>query len=253
MKCLNVGCGERFRRDWTNVDFRSRGSAVQSCDVTKGLPFDDASFDLVYHSHLLEHLRREQAAPFLSECHRVLRSGGIIRVVVPDLERIVRAYLATLEGGQEANYDWTMLEMYDQAVRETPGGGMALYLSQHPLPNEEFILERCGAEAAAIIEASRGGRKPGAVRALVRRMIDSVPLVRDLRLGRFRRAGEVHQWMYDRYSLARLLRVAGFVDIVQQPAAASQIAEWAAFELDTDSDGNVRKPDSLFMEARKAS
>ena len=253
MKYLNVGCGERFRRDWTNVDFRSRHAAVQAHDITKGLPFEAHSFDVVYHSHLLEHLRREQVAPFLADCHRVLRPGGVVRVVVPDLERIARAYLAALDAEDEANHEWTVLELYDQAVREAPGGEMAAYLSQQPLPNEAFVLERCGAEAAEIIEASRGRRGARSSRRLLARAVDAIPLLRDLRAGRFRRSGEVHRWMYDRFSLGRLLRSAGFIDVAPQTAATSRVAGWAAFELDTDAAGNVRKPDSLFMEGSKPS
>ena len=44
-----------------------------------------------------------------------------------------------------------------------------------------------------------------------------------LRVGEFRLQGEVHQWMYDRYGLARLMLLAGFVSPVVQTAAGSQI------------------------------
>jgi predicted SAM-dependent methyltransferase len=67
-------------------------------DVTKGIPHADASVDVVYTSHMVEHLRREQAEYFFSECHRVLKPGGLLRIVVPDLRAIVTAYL---EGNRE--------------------------------------------------------------------------------------------------------------------------------------------------------
>lgn len=245
MMYLNVGCGEHFRPDWTNVDFRSRHGAVRAYDITRGLRFDDGIFDVVYHSHLLEHLRREDVPPFLLECRRVMRPGGVIRVVVPDLEQIARAYLAALDAGDEANHEWSVLEMYDQAVRETAGGEMVTFLSQQPLPNEAYVLERCGAEAAAI--GVRSSRR------LLARVIDTIPLVRDFRRGRFRSSGEVHHWMYDRLSLGRLLQAAGFVDVKQETAVTSRIAGWKEFQLDSDPAGNVRKPDSLFMEGRKPS
>src|SRR5207253_10741586 len=74
---------------------------------------------------------------------------------------------------------------------------------------------------------------------------------RALEIGRFRLAGESHQWMYDRYSLARLVLAAGFQDPVQQSATQSQIPAWPSFDLDTLPDGTVVKPDSLFMEATR--
>jgi SAM-dependent methyltransferase len=62
-------------------------------DVTQGIPHDDGTVDGIYSSHMLEHLEPWAAQNLLAECHRVLRPGGTLRVVVPDLEVIVRAYL----------------------------------------------------------------------------------------------------------------------------------------------------------------
>jgi hypothetical protein len=72
-----------------------------------------------------------------------------------------------------------------------------------------------------------------------------------LQLGRFRQSGEVHQWMYDRYSLKRLLEHCGFSGVVQRSAKESYIENWHQFNLDTEPDGSIYKPDSLYMEAVK--
>lgn len=112
---------------------------------------------MVYHSHLLEHFSRHNALNFAQECYRVLKPGGIIRVAVPDLERIARMYLHSLEkalqgqDGWQHNYEWMTLELYDQTVRERSGGSMVEYLKQDPIPNELFIYERAGVEARRII------------------------------------------------------------------------------------------------------
>jgi hypothetical protein len=45
---------------------------------------------------------------------------------------------------------------------------------------------------------------------------------------------------------------AGFQDPIQKGAAQSQISNWSSFNLDTLADGTVVKPDSLFMEAKRA-
>jgi hypothetical protein len=66
----------------------------------------------------------------------------------------------------------------------------------------------------------------------------------------FRSQGEVHHWMYDRYSLKVLLESCGFKDVKRQSAFDSAIPHWNSFELDGKG-REVRKPDSLFMEARK--
>jgi hypothetical protein len=57
--------------------------------------------------------------------------------------------------------------------------------------------------------------------------------------------------MYDQYSLTRLLRRVGFADPKRFDASESQIPGWVAYNLDTEPDGAVYKPDSLYMEAVK--
>jgi hypothetical protein len=74
---------------------------------------------------------------------------------------------------------------------------------------------------------------------------------RSLQIGRFRQSGEVHKWMYDRYSLAACLGEAGFVQVRECSAFESGIPGWRDFHLDTEPDGTIYKPDSLYMEAVK--
>jgi hypothetical protein len=71
-----------------------------------------------------------------------------------------------------------------------------------------------------------------------------------LREGLFRVQGEVHQWMYDRFSLERILRQSGFVSIRKRAAADSDIDGFSGHQLEI-VDGRERKPDSLYMEGRK--
>jgi Methyltransferase domain len=275
MNYLNLGCGSRFHSDWVNLDLQPIDSRVRSWDLRKELPFSAESFDVVYHSHFLEHLPRHAGAGFLRECYRVLKPGGVIRVVVPDLEQIARRYLGALERGSRdepgwsANYDWMVLEMYDQTVREKSCGAFAEYFSQNPIPNWDFVFERLGSEANLLRESFQtkpvvplGGqlasntawqyalRNPGKVlRGKLARLLLGEQDWRALQIGLFRRAGEVHLWMYDSYSLRRLLRQVGFVRPIRVGATESQIPDWPGFCLDSEPDGRTYKPDSLFMEA----
>ena len=70
---------------------------IRRCDVTKGISFADMSVDYIYTSHMLEHLRKEDTMFVLKECYRVLKQGGILRVVVPDLKIYVEEYINTEE------------------------------------------------------------------------------------------------------------------------------------------------------------
>jgi SAM-dependent methyltransferase len=76
------------------LQFARASSKLRYGDARHRLPFDDGSVDAIYSSHFLEHVRREDALGFLRECHRVLRTGGVLRLVVPDLRRLARLYLA---------------------------------------------------------------------------------------------------------------------------------------------------------------
>ena len=72
-----------------------------------------------------------------------------------------------------------------------------------------------------------------------------------LREGLFRGSGELHRWMYDSYSLRRLLESAGFTGIAQRGAFDSAIVGFAAYELDGTA-GIARKPDSIYFEGFRA-
>ena len=274
---LNLGCGSRYHPDWINIDIAPQCPEVIQHDLSCGIPLPDASCAVVYHAAVLEHMRRADAAVFLVECHRVLKSGGIVRVGVPDLEKICQLYLSRLAAGLDGDevdahdYNWVMLELFDQTVREKGGGDMLDYLRQNPLPNETFVFERIGEEGRQLVKSlhqqnnptrrsfpaylhklRRGLRiLPGlAKRRIIQWLLGSDDR-RALEIGRFRLAGEVHQWMYDRYSLSRLLRLTGFRDPQLQHANTSRIPDWTSFHLDTLPDGQVIKPDLFFMEAIK--
>ena len=74
-----------------------------------------------------------------------------------------------------------------------------------------------------------------------------------MRIGKFRLSGEVHQWMYDRLSLRRLLIQAGFSEPVVRAAGDSAIPGWSTYQLEVNTSGRVIKPDSIFVEACKRS
>ena len=89
---LHLGCGERHIPGFVHVDIRP----LPHVDVVSGLAslpmFADGSVELVYASHVLEHFGRHEAQAVLSEWHRVLRPGGLLRLAVPDFGQLVRIY-----------------------------------------------------------------------------------------------------------------------------------------------------------------
>jgi hypothetical protein len=96
---------------------------------------------------------------------------------------------------------------------------------------------------------------PNSIKSRVLRKLAHILLgphqVHAYRVAQFRMAGEIHRWMYDRYSLASALVLARFASPRQVQAAESSIPEWSRYNLDTHDDGTVYKPDSLYMEASR--
>ena len=146
---LNLGCGTRTSAAAVNIDwsihlrihrsrlgrmlaplwlrgnrreaFASLSGEVVVHDLRKGIPAETATVDAVYHSHVLEHIDREDVPAFMAEIHRVLKPGGIHRIVVPDFGRDARNYLDSLER-ELPNHDDMLVPLLLQSVmHEAPG------------------------------------------------------------------------------------------------------------------------------------
>ncbi len=269
-RLLNIGCGDHYHPDWCNLEIASADPSVILHDIRRGLPFESAYFDAVYHSHVLEHLTAEDGERFLYECLRVLRPGGVLRIVVPDLETIASLYLEKLRRVNEhhaatvADYCWMKLELLDQMVREQSGGRMGRYMTDPKIINSDFVRTRLGSEFARLLPNPQSTPNPQgqplksvhggwwrSLRTEVARTVVRLLLGRSaekaFRTGIFRDSGEVHRWMYDRFSLAQTCRKLGFIQFKICGPESSRIPEFRHYRLDT-CDGVVRKPDSLFVE-----
>jgi predicted SAM-dependent methyltransferase len=104
---LHIGCGKNHFDGWINIDVHPAPLAL---NVLRGLPFADASVRYVFVSHLLEHLfYPRDVKPFLAELLRVLAPGGIVRIVVPDIEQCIEAYVRndrTFFGNRRETWTW---------------------------------------------------------------------------------------------------------------------------------------------------
>ncbi len=97
---VNIGSGPRGQPGWVNVEAMPMAGVNCVCDCRRGLPFDDASVEGIFTEHFFEHIDYTEEVPyFLAECRRVLVPGGVIRVIVPDGGRYLRAYAT--EGWEE--------------------------------------------------------------------------------------------------------------------------------------------------------
>jgi len=112
---IHLGCGEVDSPEFINVDARPRPHVHHVCDVTDLSVFSDDCADLIYACHVLEHVPHALLKRTLWEWRRVLKSGGVLRLSVPDFDRILNIYedsrhdmasiLPPLMGGQSYEHN----------------------------------------------------------------------------------------------------------------------------------------------------
>jgi 2-polyprenyl-3-methyl-5-hydroxy-6-metoxy-1,4-benzoquinol methylase len=118
-RLLDAGCGagpalpylQKQGFDVTASDFiyfplleahkRAPDVPLLNCDLNWGVPFADASFDIILASEVIEHLSRAEV--FLADARRVLRPGGVLLLTTPNLWD-VRRPLARLTGKTWSGY-----------------------------------------------------------------------------------------------------------------------------------------------------
>ena len=188
--------------------FKSLPDNILVHNIAKDIPFENGSVDVVYHSHVLEHLDKDVAKRFLLECQRVLKPGGVIRIVVPDLERLCGQYLTHCRIMPNAD-----IEAHEHLIAE--------------------IIEQCVRREAH----GTSLQKP------IRRKLEN------LLLGDARSRGETHQWMYDRFTLRKLLEDCGYISVQTFDHLNSNVDGWGCLQLDANEAGGMYIANSLFIEA----
>lgn len=94
IRFLNIGCNESpVSKEWINLDLFGGGKKIVSHDCRFPLPFSDVQFEGVFSEHFLEHLEyTHEARKLVREVYRILKSGGVFRVVVPDCGAYFNTY-----------------------------------------------------------------------------------------------------------------------------------------------------------------
>lgn len=242
MKILNLGCGSKTCQnpDVLNIDWsvsliikknfflnlllsklltKERQNNLKKLsqniivhDLQKGLPYANNSIDAVYHSHLLEHIDRNEVKVFLMEILRVLKPNGVQRIVVPDLYFLCKSYV----------------ENYKKCI------------------NQNKLIKKHDNYVAAILE--QAVRKEASGSSKQNKILRKIE---NLILGDARKRGETHQWMYDSVNLKSILIEVGFKNIKVQTFKTSYIFNWNKYGLDIDEENKEYKHGSLYIEARK--
>jgi len=119
---LNLGSGPNGLDDWLNYDYgllpllskitslrhllinlkllpstyNLDWPEIKLVNIGQRFPLANRSIKYIYCSHVIEHFHRWQALKILKESHRVLRRNGVIRIVIPDIQKMCKNYLKDL-------------------------------------------------------------------------------------------------------------------------------------------------------------
>ncbi len=159
---LNIICEKTYNTQWDKRTVKH--------DIRKKLPFAENSVDYAYSSHVIEHFTQDEALIICQNVHRVLKAGGIFRLVVPDeLKFLVSKYIESDENYYSSKAE-PIANQFLYAIKSSTGGKT----------NSKFLDRK-----------SKDPKNPPSFTELLF-------------------MGPSHKWMYDSNSLKHLLVSAGF-------------------------------------------
>jgi predicted SAM-dependent methyltransferase len=173
---LNLGSfTTMFHHGWVNIDQHnlgdwaaSQGYKYRQHDLRAGVPYATGSVDLIYACHFLEHLSYKEGENFLNECRRVLKPGGVIRIVLPDAEMLIKKYVA----GDLASYG-----EINETCFNTPFQAAKLWellFSGHSALYDWATLQGM-LKASGFETAERGAFRKGLSKQILAETIDMLP------------------------------------------------------------------------------
>jgi len=264
---VNIACGNVYVDSWTNFDYFPVAPSIVKVNLLKGIPCSEGCVDVAYSSHFLEHIPRHRVEFFLSECFRILKPNGVLRLVLPDFEEMAKSYIAYRESKSHQEADFLMLEIFDQMVRTTPGGELGCYYAQLKERDPKmisFVRERTGFRIGFDKKGASWKdriyqikKNPISILHLVERayinfvlaFLPSAFKVQNVSLATL---GERHAWMYDYHVVRQFLVNVGFDKVKRYSAVTSSIHNFPFYPLDVDEMGYFRKGTaSMYIEAIK--
>lgn len=113
---VHIGCGKTNAPEFINIDAQPFAHVhIVTDDISSLRDFSDSTVDLVYMCHILEHIKRKDLKNVLLEMKRILKNGCILRLSVPDFDKLIEVYIDSgcdmntisqqLMGGQDHQYN----------------------------------------------------------------------------------------------------------------------------------------------------
>jgi len=124
---LHIGCGKKYLPGYKHLDVIDYKHVDYVCDARHLVMIENETVSEIYACHILEHVERNEVPEVLREWNRVMKSGGTIRIAVPDFGAVVEEYLENrdlkcfqglLYGGQTYDYNFHHVA-FDEGVLQT--------------------------------------------------------------------------------------------------------------------------------------
>jgi len=268
MKYLNLACGSIVMdsNEWVNCDFSPLNRQIKQANLLEELPFQSDSFDLIYSSHFIEHLSLDNLKNLLTECNRILKKNGKIRLVLPDFENIVKEYIFNLNNERILLSQFNIVELIDQCTRKFSGGQLSLWRSKASgnLELSEYIKKRTGLSPHRQSDQVGKFTLNRIKRATPKKLYNKIQFVIIFKLMQlfpkwvksnhfsFVKTGEQHLWMHDFNSIANFLHESGFGLVKKMNAYTSNIPNFPLYPLDLTEEKMANKGESsMYIEAQK--
>jgi SAM-dependent methyltransferase len=113
---LEIGPGAQTIDGFETVNIVSGRNVDYVANAASRLPFDDCTFDIVYASHVIEHIAWYQVEDVVREWARIIKPGGKLEVWTPDGLKISKAFVEAEEEGSAAFHQdgwWAYNEAHD--------------------------------------------------------------------------------------------------------------------------------------------
>lgn len=152
---VHLGCGPNVLPGWINVDYDPDFNPEVVADLSEPFPFDSGTVDFIHSEGILCQFDLDGGYRFLTECFRILKNGGVMRLLTPDLRKLIRLYIDGVDHDNNKLVDlWnegvgiplktgTLAEVFNVGIRD-------LHKFMYDEDMLMTVLQECGFEAKKV-------------------------------------------------------------------------------------------------------
>ncbi len=144
MKKIEIGAGKRVKEGYEHLDFYPGPHIEYVCDVSRDkLPMDDNTYDELIAWAILEHIPFEKVEFVLDEWCRVLKPGGIIKILTDDIDWIMKHSIEKIVYTGLTGKGHTVLDNWKELSHYIYGGDYGEAIFPGPKGNEPMFHHSC--------------------------------------------------------------------------------------------------------------